>query len=60
MDICVASSKNEFLLGFYLLSILFRRAKEEFRRINFPDRYPAFNGRKNLYSTRELPEVCLV
>ncbi|KDR09255.1 Protein argonaute 12 [Zootermopsis nevadensis] len=29
---------------------------EEFRRRNFPDRYPAFDGRKNLYSTRGLPE----
>jgi hypothetical protein len=28
---------------------------EEFRRRHFPHRYPAFDGKKNLYSSGELP-----
>jgi hypothetical protein len=28
---------------------------EEFRRKHYPRRFPAFDGRKNLYSSGELP-----
>jgi hypothetical protein len=36
---------------------------EEFRLKNYPGRFPAFDGKKNLYSSGELPfggEVSLV
>lgn len=32
-----------------------RRVMEEFRRKHFPERYPGFDGAKNLYSSTELP-----
>lgn len=32
-----------------------RRVMEEFRRKHYPQRYPAFDGAKNLYSSTELP-----
>jgi hypothetical protein len=28
---------------------------EEFRRRNYPQRFPAFDGKKNMYSSGELP-----
>ena len=34
-----------------------------FQEEHYPDRYPAFDGRKNLYSSGELPfgrEVCII
>ncbi|XP_046666573.1 protein argonaute-2-like [Homalodisca vitripennis] len=34
---------------------LFRPAIREMQRKHFPNRYPAFDGRKNLYSSGELP-----
>lgn len=35
---------------------LLRHAMEEFRRKHFPDRHPAFDGRRNLYSSHILPQ----
>ena len=37
-----------------------RRAMEEFRLKHFPNRHPAFDGRKNLYTSQKLPEVRLL
>jgi eukaryotic translation initiation factor 2C len=34
---------------------MFRAAMEEFRRKHYPGRFPAFDGKKNLYSSGELP-----
>jgi len=33
---------------------------EEFRRKHFPDQHPAFDGRRNLYTSYSLPEVSLL
>lgn len=32
-----------------------RPVMEKFREVNYPNNYPAFDGRKNLYSTKRLP-----
>lgn len=34
---------------------MLRHVVEQFRRQNYPDRYPAFDGVKNLYSSSMLP-----
>uniref|UniRef100_A0AAU7B978 Argonaute 2 n=1 Tax=Sogatella furcifera TaxID=113103 RepID=A0AAU7B978_SOGFU len=34
---------------------MFRQIMEAFRRKKYPNNYPAFDGRKNLYSAKELP-----
>ncbi|XP_069693993.1 protein argonaute-2-like isoform X2 [Periplaneta americana] len=36
---------------------LLRPALDEYKIIHFPNRWPAFDGRKNLFSSTELPEL---
>jgi len=38
--------------------VLYRNALEEFVRIHYPNIHVAFDGRKNMYTTKELKGVC--
>lgn len=45
-DVVINPDKPKFLL---------RSAFEQYRNKHFPNRYPAFDGKKNAYSAKELP-----
>ncbi|XP_076639294.1 argonaute 2 isoform X2 [Colletes latitarsis] len=45
-DVVIEPDKPKFLM---------RPVFEEFRKKNFPNRYPAFDGKKNAYSAQDLP-----
>ncbi|XP_076381016.1 protein argonaute-2-like [Megalopta genalis] len=45
-DVIIEPDKPKFLM---------RPVFEEYRKLHFPSRYPAFDGKKNAYSAKELP-----